>query len=93
MLAQVCAEQPWRRKDRRNRLPTRRDQPVGGAKCGQAVAALGLMNGMEDGTFAPQDAALREQAIVVLQRLRKLDGKYIKKFFQKRRILPCTCRK
>ncbi len=30
---------------------------------------LGLMNGMEDGSFAPKEAALREQVIVVLERL------------------------
>lgn len=30
---------------------------------------LGLMNGMENGLFAPKDAALREQVIVVLARL------------------------
>lgn len=33
---------------------------------------LGLMNGMEDGSFAPKEAALREQVIVVLERLLNL---------------------
>ncbi|MCI9626773.1 MAG: hypothetical protein HFI90_08315 [Clostridia bacterium] len=33
---------------------------------------MGLMNGMEDGSFAPKEAALREQTIVVLERLLQL---------------------
>lgn len=36
------------------------------------VVKLGLMNGMDDGSFAPQEAAKREQVIVVLQRLSQL---------------------
>ena len=34
-----------------------------------AAQELGLINGMEDGTFMPKQYALREQAIVVLYRM------------------------
>ncbi len=35
----------------------------------QAAASLGLMKGMEDGTFAPHSSVLREQAIVMMYRM------------------------
>ena len=36
-----------------------------------AAVNLGFMNGFEDGTFRPNEAALREQAMAVLARTRK----------------------
>lgn len=72
MLAQVCAEENLVAQGPVQAFADEAAISKWAVQSVQAVAALGLMKGMEDGTFAPQDAALREQAIVVLQRLRQL---------------------